>query len=170
MKINYPEMYIKVYKNKGFCSFLRVISAIAVAVAAASVFLALIAAWLGDGIDTAVKLAAVLLIPFILVSLARRAVNLKRPSEVFDLRALGIDTQGFKRGFSFPSRHVFSGFLIGTALIMSSAPAVGIVVLVLSALLGAARVLLGIHFLRDVIAGALVGAFSAVAGILIIGV
>jgi membrane-associated phospholipid phosphatase len=46
--------------------------------------------------------------------------------------------------------------------------ALGIILLALGVLLCIARVLLGIHFVRDVIAGALIGVCSAALGILIL--
>ena len=115
------------------------------------------------------KLGAILFIPFVLVSVIRRVANMPRPSEIFDFEAYGMDVRGFRTGRSFPSRHVFSGFLIGAAL-LPYLPVLGVAILVLSTALGAARVLLGFHFLRDVIAGALIGVISAVTGLLIIGI
>ena len=169
MKIDYPKMYTKVYKNTALCQLLRTLSAFCVIASVVSVILSLTLSFLGGGILAAVRLGAVLLIPFILVSAARRIVNLKRPCEVFDLDALGIDTRGFKRGKSFPSRHVFSGFLIATVL-LPEIPALGILLLVLSLLLGVSRVALGIHFVRDTVAGAILGVASALLGLLIIGI
>ena len=168
MKIDYLKLYTKVYKNERLCRTLSVVSTVAVASSVAAVVLSLSLLLVGEGIASAIRLAAILFIPFLLVSLVRRAVNFSRPVEVFDLDGLGINTEGFKRGCSFPSRHVFSGFLIGSAL-LPTVPTLGALVLLLSSALGVARVLLGIHFLRDVVAGALLGILSALLGLVIIG-
>ena len=68
------------------------------------------------------------------------------------------------RGRSFPSRHAFSALAIGvSALPLCPVPA--IIVLALSVLMCIARVLVGIHFIRDVAAGAAIGVISAILGI-----
>jgi membrane-associated phospholipid phosphatase len=68
-----------------------------------------------------------------------------------------------KGGMSFPSRHAYSAFAIGTALCFES-PLLGGILLLFSVLMCFARVLLGIHFLRDVLTGALVGTLSVLIG------
>ena len=169
MVIDYPSLYTKVYKRPALCASLRAVSLVAVVASVASVFLSITLAALGSGVIYALRLASAMLVPFVLVSLFRRVVNLKRPCEVFDLEAFGVDTAGFKTGRSFPSRHVFSGFLIATTL-FPTLPVLGAVLLLLTTALGAARVLLGIHFLRDCVAGALLGTLSAIIGLLIFGI
>lgn len=104
---------------------------------------------------------AVLLIPFLLVSLVRRKINAPRPCELYDFLPSG------KRGVSFPSRHVFSAFAIGTLMLFIFLP-LGIMTLVFGVLLGACRAFLGIHFSRDVVAGALIGVVSSLIGALIL--
>lgn len=97
---------------------------------------------------------------FAAVSAARYLLNTPRPYEVYSLPPLlPKDT----RGRSFPSRHVFSIFVIGTSLLYLW-PAVGAALLALGVLLAAARVLSGVHFPRDVLAGAALGILSAVLG------
>ena len=100
----------------------------------------------------AVNYLAVLFIPFLVVTILRRWINAPRPES-----ALG------KSGGAFPSRHAFSAFAIGTLLCFISLP-VGILTLVFGILLSVSRVLLGIHFPRDVIAGALIGVVSGLIG------
>jgi membrane-associated phospholipid phosphatase len=103
-----------------------------------------------------------LLIPSILVpavgfagvSIFRRIYNASRPYEELDITPL-IPKE--TKGRSFPSRHVFSIFIIGmTYLQVSRELALGIFALGL--LLAALRVLAGVHYLRDV-AAAMVMAF-----------
>ena len=106
-------------------------------------------------------------IPFIAVSLMRYLINSPRPYEVLDIDEFKVMREERKSGRSFPSRHVFSAFLIGMLWLPYSVP-FGVAALMLGAFLGAGRVLLGIHFIRDVIAGAAIGIVSGLIGILIL--
>ena len=58
--------------------------------------------------------------------------------------------------FSFPSGHALNAFAIGTVIALAF-PFAAVPVLVLAASVAASRVVLGLHWLSDVIAGALVG-------------
>lgn len=90
-------------------------------------------------------------ISFVLLSVLRRGLNVPRPYEVLEIQPLiHKDT----RGKSFPSRHVFSVFLIDMVW-WYLCPPMGLVFLAVGLLLAAARVLGGVHFPRDVLAGAL---------------
>ena len=99
-----------------------------------------------------------LLVPaagFVLVSLFRKACNTPRPYEVFGIPpVLAKDTVGK----SFPSRHTFSIFIIGmTFLATCPLPWAGWLVLAMGVCLACVRVLAGVHFPRDVVAGAITG-------------
>ena len=90
---------------------------------------------------------------FLLVSLFRKQINAPRPYEALDIDPLvPKDTQGE----SFPSRHVFSATLIAGCW-FALLPPVGAILYALAAILGAARVIGGVHFPKDVIAGAAIG-------------
>lgn len=91
-------------------------------------------------------------IGFIVVTLFRKVCNAKRPYEVLDIQPL---ISRNKEGQSFPSRHAFSIFMIAMAL-WQVWPPVGIVFFVLGVLLACVRVIGGVHFPRDVIAGAVI--------------
>ena len=104
-----------------------------------------------------------LLIPgvsFIILSVIRDRINSPRPYEVFDIPPV-IDKK--TTGHSFPSRHIFSIFVIATTFFYFF-PAFGILLAIVGALLAANRVIGGVHFLRDVIAGALSGIAAGVIG------
>ena len=99
-------------------------------------------------------------VPFVLLSAARHFLNLPRPFEVYDLEPLlPRETPG--RGF--PSRHVFSIFVIGTCFCYLE-PWLGWTLLGLGAVLSALRVLSAVHFERDVLVGAAIGILSGVIG------
>lgn len=103
-------------------------------------------------------------VAFILVTLVRRFIRAKRPYELYSFYK---EKPRGKKGDSFPSRHVFSAFLIAT-LFYSFSLLASILLLVAGVLLALSRVLLGIHFPRDVIAGGAIGIISGIIGILLL--
>lgn len=105
------------------------------------------------------KLKAYLMVPalvFGLVSVFRKRWNRPRPYENPEIHTL---TRRDKKGQSFPSRHLFSYFLI-SVLLWSLCPPAGILMMVSGLILAVIRVILGVHYPADVIAGALLGLFS----------
>lgn len=108
------------------------------------------------------KLAIVLAVPalsFVLVSLFRRRVNAKRPYELYGFAPLiPKDTVGK----SFPSRHVFSIFVIATTVFFLQ-QGIGILLWAAGVCLAVIRVAAGVHFPRDVAAGAVIGILCGVA-------
>ena len=114
---------------------------------------------------SAVGLLISLGVPFVAVTLLRRIINAARPYEVYsDV----FDTVPKRRsGASFPSRHAYSAFAIAVCAFPVSAY-LGCALLIISAVLCVSRVLLGVHFVRDVAAGALIGIISQIIGLLLI--
>ena len=110
-------------------------------------------------------LVAVTAIPFVAVSVMRLIINTARPYEVFDVDELKELREMGKPGRSFPSRHVFSAFLIGILWLPYSVP-FGVATLILGVFLAIERVLLGIHFVKDTVTGAVIGIVSALVGML----
>lgn len=86
---------------------------------------------------------------FLAGSLLRSVINAPRPYEVFELPPL---TPKDTRGKSFPSRHVFSAGVIAMAFWWIS-PGLGGMLLTVALVIAASRVLTGVHFPRDVLAG-----------------
>lgn len=86
---------------------------------------------------------------FVILSFLRKKINAPRPYEEWDIKPL-LDRDS--PGQSMPSRHVFSATIISMACLHASL-SVGIILLVLSALLGLVRVLGGVHFPKDVVVG-----------------
>ena len=94
----------------------------------------------------------------------RKCIDAKRPYEKYNIKPLFVkDT----KGESMPSRHVFSITIIAMCWLYVSVP-VGIIMLMLVAIMAASRVLAGVHFVRDVVAGFAVGIICGIAGLWII--
>lgn len=105
-------------------------------------------------------------ISFVLLSVFRAWINRPRPYEKFEMPpVIKKDT----KGNSFPSRHVFSATMIAmTFLLMSPWSWLGILFLLVSIALAVVRVISGVHFISDVIAGIVVAVFAAIFGYLVI--
>lgn len=100
-----------------------------------------------------VPLVGVTAVGFVAVSFFRRRFNAPRPYECCSIAPL-IARDG--AGKSFPSRHTFSAFAIAASWFAASVP-VAVVLLVAAGVLAVCRVLGGVHFPRDVVAGAFIG-------------
>lgn len=105
-------------------------------------------------------------ISFVLLSVVRKLINRPRPYEKFGVApVIKKDT----KGQSFPSRHVFSATIIAmTFLLMSPWSWLGVIFLFVSIALAIVRVVSGVHFISDVIAGILVAVLAAFVGYLLI--
>ena len=103
---------------------------------------------------------------FIIVTVFRYMLNRKRPYEHFDIPPV---IQKDTAGKSFPSRHVFSAFIIAmTYLCWSPYVCAGVVLLVLAAGMAVVRVVSGVHYISDVAAGAVCGIVAGVLGYVIL--
>lgn len=117
--------------------------------------------WLGTTHDGRLLPAlAVPAVTFLAVSVFRNLYNAQRPYELLEIKPL---IHKDKRGKSFPSRHVFSVFIIAMTFLWLL-PAVGAAFLLIGILLACCRVIGGVHFPRDVLAGALMGILSGLVG------
>ena len=102
-------------------------------------------------------------IGFFFVTIIRKKMNRKRPFELYDFAPTLQKKAG---GNGFPSRHVYSVFAVCVTqfycYILSGHRAffliLGIVLALLGADLAAVRVIGGVHFIKDVLAGALLAA------------
>lgn len=92
-------------------------------------------------------------ISFVFVSLVRKMINADRPYTKYDFVPL---IEKNKTGESMPSRHVFSAFVIGVTVIPINT-IISVVCIICGVFIAITRVALGVHFIRDVIAGALIG-------------
>ena len=100
------------------------------------------------------ELAEAIIIPmnaFIILTVFRFLVNRPRPYEKFQTESA---IHKNKKGNSFPSRHVFSSFMIAfTVLTFSPWMWTGILLLFISVIIALIRVVSGVHFISDVLAG-----------------
>ena len=92
-------------------------------------------------------------VPFLLVTGLRHLIPLARPT-----RRNGTPQ---KKSHSFPSRHAYSAFFIATVFFGFS-PLVSYLLFPAAILLSALRVMAGIHYPRDVVAGAFLGVTAAI--------
>ena len=151
---NYQEWYDHIagkIKNKPFhLSLLRTFNRFMTVVMPIVYLTLLVATYFQEGLGKQVWIY--LFIPasgFVILSLLRKKLNAPRPYEVWEIVPL-LDRDS--PGQSMPSRHVFSATIISTACLHASL-AVGVILLVFSALLGLVRVLGGVHFPKDVVVG-----------------
>ena len=86
---------------------------------------------------------------FAIVTFFRKIFNRPRPYEKFATTSVFRKN---KKGESMPSRHTACAFIIAMAFMYVSIP-LGIAYLIISALIMISRVLAGVHFISDVIAG-----------------
>ena len=157
------ELLIKVNSNKRLKDTLSVLSYTAVISAVLSFILIVVLNVMRD-LKEALIICASSAIAFIAVTVIRKLINAKRPYEVYDFYKELPKNRG---GVSFPSRHVFSIFLIATIALSVSILA-AIALYVIGVLLAIFRVLLGIHFIRDVICGAALGIIGGAIPLIII--
>ena len=89
----------------------------------------------------------------LIVTVMRKWIGARRPYEIWQIRPL-IEKDTVRK--SFPSRHVFSVYVIGMLGVWIQ-PEVGVILFLLGIGLAGIRVISGVHFIRDVLAGAAFG-------------
>ena len=151
----------RVYGDRQLCHTLQLISSAASLLCAAAAAYAIGYAF-AVSVLHALKPVLVAAVPFLLVTLVRRLLDLPRPYEVYDLYDRPTHD---RQGRGFPSRHAASAAVIAVILLFECLP-LGLAVSLVGLVMCVCRVLLGIHFVRDVLAGALIGAVGGVLGML----
>ncbi len=159
----YERILYSVYKNKTLSEILHIIS-YAIAFFTAYAFIWRILAAIESSHTEILPVLVTAGVPFVAVSVVRKLINAQRPYEIFEFYEKKPKS---KKGSSFPSRHVFSVFIIATVLLEWNI-FIGIGLYLLGIILAAIRVLLGMHFIRDVFAGALIGIICGVIGMIVV--
>ena len=116
-----------------------------------------------SALDFMVLIARSVFVPglvFLGGTLLRKKLNFPRPYEQPGFTPL---VEKETRGQSFPSRHALSAAVLA-AVWLSFYPAVGGVMVAVTVAICVLRVLAGVHFPRDVIAGALLGFSLGIVG------
>lgn len=100
-----------------------------------------------------IKIVLVCGISFVLVSVFRYFFNAKRPYAMYEYEPVVAKE---KEGQSMPSRHVFSAFVIAMSFAYINWK-FSIIFFVVALLIAIHRVLIGVHFIKDVVVGAVIG-------------
>lgn len=153
----------RIYLSQGISLSLKIISHASAVICAAAYIAMLVLAYLKEPIF-ALKLAGAGGVPYVAVTAFRKVINAPRPYELYSFYDKKPKE---KTGQSFPSRHVFSAFSIA-ALAYTFSIWLSLSLALLGICIAISRVLLGMHFIRDVAAGALIGILSGTLGIIII--
>ena len=153
----------RVYHSKKISLSLKIISHASVALFVVTYLSLLVWAYIKEPL-LSVRLLVSSAVPYVLVSVVRRVIDAPRPYEIFDFYG---EKPKDKSGQSFPSRHVFSAFTVAVLSYIASVW-LCVALCVVGISIAVSRVLLGIHFVRDVVAGALVGIASGILGMFII--
>ena len=150
--IAYKEITERIKNNNGLVTVLKVLDKAITYITILFYALYLIYGFRIIPEDNGTLLYRSILVPavaFLLVTLYRKHLSAPRPYEVYDFTpVLDKDT----KGKSFPSRHVFSIFMLAFTFGQTS-----ILMLVVFTILGIGlaiiRVIGGVHFIKDVVAG-----------------
>jgi membrane-associated phospholipid phosphatase len=113
------------------------------------------------------RIFRVILVPaisFLIVSVFRYTIDAPRPYVLYTFNPI---VKKDKKGQSMPSRHVFSTFVIGMSA-WYVCPVAGILIFIAGIFMCVGRVVAGVHFPKDVIAGALIGIISGLIGFYLI--
>lgn len=92
-------------------------------------------------------------IDFVFITLFRKYINAIRPYDKFNFTPVVKYEHG--KGKSFPSRHTASAFIIAMACLYINLY-LGIFMFLLAVLIGLTRIVSGVHFPKDVIAGMII--------------
>ena len=151
----------KIYENKKRWMMLRNMSLVFSFTVAAFFGLELLLLVLEFRFLDALIVAGAAAAGYVAVTVARHIINAKRPYEVYDFYDVPPKD---KKGHSFPSRHSYSAFVISVLSYLLGLP-ICIGVSILSVGVAVCRALSGMHFVRDVLVGALVGIAFGGAGL-----
>lgn len=157
------KILYRVYSSRRASISLKIISHASVLLSVFAFGVLLVTSFLDDPY-LALKISIAGAVPFVTVTVLRRLINAPRP---YELISFYKEAPKNKKGCSFPSRHVFSCFTVAVLSYVLS-PWLTLAVAILGIALAVSRVLLGIHFIRDVVCGSLIGIISGLIGLVLI--
>lgn len=108
-------------------------------------------------VDHDERLIKVLFYPFLAlltITLIRKCYNSPRPADLYNIQPL----IKHHHGESFPSRHTGSAVIIAFSCLYISLP-LGIICFIIAFYVGISRIIAGVHFIKDILAGTLISCF-----------
>jgi membrane-associated phospholipid phosphatase len=111
-----------------------------------------------------IRIIIVPMVAFVLCTIVRYVINEERPYEALDINPLISKN---KKRQSFPSRHVLSACIIAMSGLYVNV-ALGSALMMLSLIIAAIRPIAGVHYVRDVLAGLIMGIVCGIIGFWII--
>ena len=108
-------------------------------------------------------LAAVIIVPavtLLLCTVFRKVVNAPRPYEQMKINPLIVK---HKKGQSFPSRHMVSAGVLAVTAWYVNRP-LGLTMFLVTLAMGILRPIAGVHYIKDVVAGTLIGIICGIVG------
>ncbi len=154
------KILLKIYKSRKITLALRIVSTASEFIGVAS-YCALLFLSFYSSVPEGLAVLLTAAIPFFFVGFIRAKINAPRPYELYDFYEKRPKE---REGRSYPSRHAYSIFVIAMLAVYYSIP-LAVALFALGIALCISRVLLGIHFIRDVAAGALLGIAAGALGI-----
>ena len=152
MKAFYQSLHNGIAERPALCRAVTCCTAVLPGVVYAAYPLLLVYLWIAQR-GMRLRAVAVPAVGFLAVTALRAAINAPRPYEALGIPALTPkDTQGK----SFPSRHAACAAVIAVTA-LKAVPPLGGILCVIALLIGLSRVLAGVHFVRDVLCGLLLG-------------
>lgn len=91
---------------------------------------------------------------FLFITIIRKVLNRPRPYDLFNYNPIVKYTKG--KGKSFPSRHTSSAFVIAISYFYINHVYFGVFMLIIAFIIGLSRIIVGVHFPKDIIAAALI--------------
>lgn len=113
----------------------------------------------GGGAEDFVRTLVIPAVTFVSVTILRKIIDKPRPYEALNIYPL---IKKGTKGKSFPSRHSASIFTIAMASFMFS-PEAAVVLIIMGVIMCVSRVLAGVHYISDVVCGAL---YSIILGLI----
>lgn len=163
----YPDWYSKLashFRNEAAIQTINVLDRTLVVVIAGIYFACIVFLMVTGEAIRALRVIAVPAIMFGLVTYLRERFDMPRPYELYDIDPI---IEKDEQGKSMPSRHVASAVIIAFALAWVNLD-LGAIAFVASAIVAFTRVVGGVHFPRDVIAGAGIAIVFGLAGFVLI--